>query len=341
MNYRYILEKYRGRNTRYNCPQCGRKHTFTRYIDTENNNRYIADNVGKCNRLDKCGYHYTPKQYYTDHWWIKREGESGVVANENIGKCNNSNSNTPSQSVVANRNIGFCNNSNSNKSPDTLSERYVEGAYARSSSHLEWLRANYGDEAAERIRAMYRLGATRDGRVVFWQIDTEGRVRTGKVMAYDATTGRRLKTEGSCDWVHSILRRQGILDEGWELRQCLYGEHLLAERKEAVVAVVESYKTAHVGAIVMPEMVWTATDSLTGLTAERLRALTGRRVVLFPDEGKGYEQWSERIASIAAEVGFTYRVSSIMEGAVYSDVGADIADAALCEPNIWDSDPPF
>ena len=94
MNYRYILEKYRGRSTRYNSPQCGRKHTFTRYIDTENNNRYIADNVGKCNRLDKCGYHYTPKQYYTDHWWIKREGESGVVANENIGKCNNSNSNT-------------------------------------------------------------------------------------------------------------------------------------------------------------------------------------------------------------------------------------------------------
>ena len=94
MNYRYILEKYRGRSTRYNCPQCGRKHTFTRYIDTENNNAYIADNVGKCNRLDKCGYHYTPKQYYTDHWWVKREGESGVVANENIGKCNNSNSNT-------------------------------------------------------------------------------------------------------------------------------------------------------------------------------------------------------------------------------------------------------
>ena len=30
-----------------------------------------------------------------------------------------------------------------------------------------------------------------------------------------------------------------------------------------------------------------------------------------------------------------------VEGTVYSDVGADIADAALCEPNIWDSDPPF
>ena len=65
--YRYILERYRGLSTRYTCPQCGRKHTFTRYIDTDNNNQYISDNVGKCNRLDKCGYHYTPKQYFTDN----------------------------------------------------------------------------------------------------------------------------------------------------------------------------------------------------------------------------------------------------------------------------------
>ncbi len=67
--YRYQLEKYRGRSTRHVCPQCGRKGVFTRYVDTENNNIYISDNVGKCNRLDKCGYHYTPHQYFTDNPW--------------------------------------------------------------------------------------------------------------------------------------------------------------------------------------------------------------------------------------------------------------------------------
>jgi len=66
-NYRYQLERYRGRGSRYTCPQCGRKQSFTRYIDTYN--IYINDNVGKCNRLDKCGYHYTPKQYFTDKEW--------------------------------------------------------------------------------------------------------------------------------------------------------------------------------------------------------------------------------------------------------------------------------
>ena len=73
--YRYQLEKYRGRSTRHVCPQCGRKNVFTRYIDTENNNIYISDIVGKCNRLDKCGYHYTPHQYFTDNPW-KRDNFS-------------------------------------------------------------------------------------------------------------------------------------------------------------------------------------------------------------------------------------------------------------------------
>ena len=70
--YRYQLERYRGRSTRHVCPQCGRKNVFTRYIDTYNNNIYINDKVGKCNRLDKCGYQYTPHQYFTDNPW-KRE----------------------------------------------------------------------------------------------------------------------------------------------------------------------------------------------------------------------------------------------------------------------------
>ena len=106
-NYRYQLERYRGRGTRYTCPQCGRKYTFTRYIDTENNNIYISDNICKCNRLDKCGYHYTPKQYFTDNPhkrddFLVVDGslrpftdnpwkrERGVELWKNIGKFHNS-----------------------------------------------------------------------------------------------------------------------------------------------------------------------------------------------------------------------------------------------------------
>ena len=77
MQYRYQLERYRGRSTRHVCPQCGRKNVFTRYVDTENNNIYISDIVGKCNRFDKCGYHYTPHQYFTGNPW-KRDNSLRV-----------------------------------------------------------------------------------------------------------------------------------------------------------------------------------------------------------------------------------------------------------------------
>jgi hypothetical protein len=195
----------------------------------------------------------------------------------------------------------------------------------------------FGTAEAERIRQLYGVGGTRDGRVVFWQRDSEGRLRTGKVMAYDPTSGRRTKGAGACDWVHSIMLRQGRLDEPYNLVQCLYGEHLLKreEYASATVAIVESYKTAHVGAILLPEMVWMAVDSLQGLTAERLTPLRGRDVVLYPDEGRGEELWREKIPSIAREVGFRYTLSKLI--ALYdssrldSSLGRDIADLICCD----------
>ena len=292
--YRYQLERYRGPSTRHRCPQCGRKGTFSRYIDTYNNNIYISDNVGICNRIDKCGYHYTPKQYFTDNPWKR---DSDVELLKMIGNFNNSTSTKP-------------------KHIDYIPEWVWE--YSRShttiSDHHRWLTTLFGHDEAERIAQLYGMGTTKDGHVIFWQRDIEGHLRTGKIMAYDPTTGHRLKGANSITWVHSELKRTGKLHDGWELGQCLYGEHLLTERPTATVALVEAYKTAHVGAIIMPDYVWLATDSLTGLTAERLAPLKGRKVLLFPDEGKGYERWSERIEAIARSVGLSYRVSSFTQG---------------------------
>ena len=315
--YRYTLEKYRGLSTRYTCPQCGRKHTFTRYIDTENNNQYISDNVGKCNRLDKCGYHYTPRQYFTDNPWKRDECSFIHLHRENERMNANRGSSRPAPpkpklSVL----------------PDGI-VRATEGV---DSAHMRWIEHTYGTVPRREVQSLYRTGGLMDA-VIFWQRDIEGRVRTGKIMHYDEWSGRRLKQEGSIGWVHSIVRREGELPEDWELKQCLYGEHLLRQYPDKVVAVVEAYKTAHVGAILMPDMVWLATDSLQGLTAERLAPLKGRTVVFFPDEGKGYELWSQRLPAIAEEVGFTYRISTFMEG---RDDGADIADIPIPE-----EEPPF
>lgn len=215
----------------------------------------------------------------------------------------------------------------------TIPEWVVEGSINRGvrADHLLWIINTYGIVEAERIATLYGIGATKEGASVFWQRDIEGRVRTGKIMAYDPISGHRKKEAGSINWVHSIMLQRGQLPEDWCLTQCLYGEHLLSERPEAVVGIVEAYKTAHIGAILYPDMVWLATDSLSGLTAERLTALKGRRVILYPDEGKGHQQWSERIPQIAKDIGFSYRISEFVEEHLPHGSGADIADMVISE----------
>ncbi len=63
---KYILEKYKGQTTRFTCPKCGRKHSFTRYIDKETGG-YLSPLVGICNRAIKCGYHFPPKQFFENN----------------------------------------------------------------------------------------------------------------------------------------------------------------------------------------------------------------------------------------------------------------------------------
>lgn len=67
--YRFHLQKYRP-GSKTVCPGCGRKGCFTRYIDEEGLVSF-PDNVGKCDHINSCGYHYTPKEYFNDNLAVK------------------------------------------------------------------------------------------------------------------------------------------------------------------------------------------------------------------------------------------------------------------------------
>ncbi len=52
-----------------------------------------------------------------------------------------------------------------------------------------------GKDETSRIFQLYHVGTSKKwgGSTVYWQIDWQGNVRTGKIMLYDAKTGHRTK----------------------------------------------------------------------------------------------------------------------------------------------------
>ena len=165
----------------------------------------------------------------------------------------------------------------------------------------------------ERLMNDYYLGATKDKSVIFWQIDAKNNIHTGKTMQYDAETGHRIKNGNGIDWVHSIMKKKGLLPDNFNMVQCLFGEHLLTRYPDKAVAIVESEKSALIGAAVYPSMIWLAVGGVGNFTAERLKPLAGRKVIAFPDtdtSGETFRKWK----TIADNIDFAeITVSNLLE----------------------------
>lgn len=165
----------------------------------------------------------------------------------------------------------------------------------------------FGVEVANQLVSRYFIATSKhwNGATVFWQIDTQGKVRTGKIMLYSPTTGKRVKNlELPLYWVHKALNQPEF-----ELRQCLFGEHLLIDKTKPV-AIVESEKTAVIASIYLPQFIWVAVGSLNNLNAKKCSALKGRKVTLFPDLN-GFNKWSSRAKELSQLAIFT--VSDLLE----------------------------
>ena len=157
----------------------------------------------------------------------------------------------------------------------------------------------------------YALGATKNGSIIYWQIDTKGKVRTGKVMKYDPDTGHRVKDGGGINWIHAIMKKQGLLPDDYHLVQCLFGEHLLKMYPTKVVALVESEKSALIASAVYPDYIWLATGGKSQLSIDKLKVLQGRTVVMFPDVD-GFEYWNNKAKEVEA-IGCKVVVSDLLE----------------------------
>jgi hypothetical protein len=182
-----------------------------------------------------------------------------------------------------------------------------------SSNLVRWLYSlPWNDEQRGRLPKMiknYAVGVSKDGLTVFWQIDEEARVHTGKMMRYKPDGHRDKESNYNFDWVHSKLFRQKVYDEEeYDYETCLFGQHLLPFCPKAQINLVESEKTALIMAIYhggMTQQLWLATGGLQFFDRKHIQVLIDqdRDIVVYPDKD-GLKAWSERTLQLIHETGY-------------------------------------
>ena len=309
-DYRFHLQKY-GPGSKTGCPSCGKKRCFTRYVDEEGLITFPA-NVGICDHINSCGYHYTPKQFFQDNpeeFPDKSDWRNAIPVHARVQKKEE-----PAPSFI----------------PYDIMKKTL-GHYSLNPL-FNYLKGIMDEESRMRLMEKYNVGTSKKwgGATVFWQVDVQGRVRTGKIMCYDPETGHRVKEPHSrvC-WAHTELK-----EKDYHLKQCLFGEHLLPSNPALPVILVESEKTALIGSFFIPEMLWLASGGINGcFNSETMEVLRGRDVTLMPDLG-AMEIWRQK-AEILSPICNTVTVSDVLEKEAEDwqrEKGWDIADFLLAEP---------
>jgi hypothetical protein len=308
------LETYKGTRTRHTCPACNAKGVFVRYQDERG--EYLSNDVGRCNRESKCGYHYKPKQYFADnptvgkfvktrvsHWTQNTNQTTTIVAEKQ----------TASYDFIA---------------PEHLKKTL--GNYDRN-AFVQFL-VNLFPDCAEEIQSvlkMYFVG-TFDDYTCFPQIDLQMRVCKAKLIRFNPATGKRLKGKYDTSSLPAKLK----LKEDFQYKQIFFGEHLLLKYPDKPVAIVEAEKTAIIASLCFPEFIWLGSNSKTWLKTERLQRLGARHIILYPD-ADGFELW-QSIAREAQRQGLTIKVSNLIESHATIEQkanGYDLADYLINQQN--------
>lgn len=300
--FKFSLEKYRGSSSRHICPNCGKKE-FVRYVNNETE-EYLEEYVGKCNRIEKCGYHYTPKQYFDD-----KEEKVQFFTRKNVHV--------------------------EKKSTYYYNEKLVLDSLhsdTKKSNLYQFLIQYFHEEKVKNTLKKYLVGVSNfwQDAVIFWQIDKDFKVRSGKVMQYDLITGKRDKTKFY--WIKKD-------DSDKEMRQVFFGLHLLELFKNYKIGIVESEKTALMCDLFFDEkIIWLASGGLMGINERKLEDLSDREIILFPDLSannskiNAYDEWKSKAEFYGNKLNINVKINQFLNK--FSSISdrdnqADLADFIL------------
>lgn len=316
---KYHLQKYAGMSTRHTCPQCGHKKEFTLYVDERN--VPIDKSCGRCNR-ERCGYHLTPSEYFKAHPTYDRTDFAGWKQPE-------------APKVIP---VSYL--------PSSL---LITDTYRASNNLFRFMAKEFGNDEANRVFDAYYVGTSKHWRnhdglaASFPQINDKGRLCQLKVMAYNPTTGKRMKKQDQAelwsDKAQKYILDSRPMDKIWfagktllknyeaNLQQTFFGCHLIKDASR--VGIVESEKSTLICSILMPEITWIATGGCNGCKwteSAVFQPLIGKRVVLYPDTGM-FAKWEEKAATLRSN-GVDVTVSRACEGLPDN---WDVADVLLRE----------
>lgn len=286
MELKYNIGLEKG-SKKHRCPSCNKDKEFVRYknFDTE---EYLPINYGRCERI-KCGY-----KNHAIGEYLRSIGAFEKKQKEHLP--------------------GMLNEFNKSRDPKLYGFN----------KFILFLTSTFGQRLAKEAVERFRIGTTRDGKTIFWQIDSYGGKRTGKIILYNQITGNRnKKVVPKIDWVHSQL---GI--DNSKIRKCLYGEHQLTRsNRDRLIAIVESEKTAVIMSILLPNYLWLATGGVYNLKPDLFSKLEGRKIILFPD-ANGYHKWEGELGAFYDQ-GFSVALDETLEKKLSEEekqLGLDLAD---------------
>ncbi len=282
--YKYELQKG---SKHIICPAC-KKKTFKPYVDAETGQIVDATIYGRCERINKCKYLKYPENDANMSDWI-----APVYVPEPI-------------------------------KPDFIPKEMIEASFNkfRENTFFMWLVKLFGQDVALDLQSKYNIGTAKNNGTIFFQQDSEGNFRTGKVMYYQSN-GKRNKNRNSW-YVHNEVK------EDFELVQVFFGEHLIKENPDKPVALVESEKTAILMSVFEPEYTWLASGGANMLNSYRLLRLP-RLDLVSPDNGE-FDNWRDKTKSFFNREMDGRVEKAFREGKVSK--GADILDLVLIEKGL-------
>jgi len=324
-DYRFSFE--RGSKKHF-CPRCSQKR-YVRYVDSHTG-EYLPIEYGKCDREIECAYYLNP---YSEGY--------GKVMYENIQKRSFAITKPPKKKKADQVYMPVQALKQTLNSYDQ--NRFVQNLLSNKGFKFDVADINKVVEQyyIGTVSKGYRMGAT-----TFPFRDKNGNVCAIQVKEFNENN----KTK-STDFIHSILKREYNNDnrplpdwltgylENEKIVSCLFGEHLLSHYPLNPIALVEAPKTALYGTLYFgfpdrpQNLLWLAVYNLTSLNFDKVKALAGRRVILYPDlskAGKAFDKWSKKASEFTKLMpGTEFIVSDFLEVNSQEDdkiKGLDLAD---------------